>query len=144
MFRFASLLIVPLLGWSVAGSLSAQSPSSSSSITASPSAARSTPSQTSVPTSKSLVDSMDSTDLKEAVQFLKNNYIKPEVFDETELSRATLEGILARLGRGVVLLPNSGPSPESDTPFYGEVLEGHVGYLRLGALTSPNLDAMDT
>jgi hypothetical protein len=88
---------------------------------------------------------MDSADLKEAVQFLKNNYIKPDVFNETELSRATFEGILARLGRGVVLLPGPTAAPvEPEPPFYSEVLEGHVGYLRLGAFTASNLEALDS
>ena len=87
---------------------------------------------------------MDSADLKEAIQLLKNNYIKPETLNETELSRATFEGVLTRLGRGVVLLPNSSAEPsESAVPFFGEILEGHVGYLRLGALARQNLDALD-
>ena len=50
---------------------------------------------------------MDPADLKEAIQLLKSNYIKPEALNETELNRATFEGILTRLGRGVVLLPDS-------------------------------------
>ena len=87
---------------------------------------------------------MDPADVKEAIQLLKSNYIKPEALNEIELNRATFEGILTRLGRGVVLLadPASGASA-SEVPFFGEILEGHVGYLRLGALTRPNLDALD-
>jgi C-terminal processing protease CtpA/Prc len=87
---------------------------------------------------------MDSTDLKEAIQLLKNNYIKPEALHETELSRATFEGILTRLGRGVILLSNAAAEPsEPAAPFYGEILEGHIAYLRFGALNRPNLDALD-
>jgi C-terminal processing protease CtpA/Prc len=141
MSRRASLLIVALFGWSAAANLFAQSP-------AKPAAASPTPSpspQTSAtPTTKSLVDSMDSADLKEAIQLLKSNYIKPEALNETELNRATFEGILTRLGRGVVLLPDSAVEAAGPTaPFFGEILEGHIGYLRLGALTHPNLDALD-
>ena len=96
------------------------------------------------PTTKALIDSMDSADLKEAIQLLKNNYIKPEALNETELSRATFEGILTRLGRGVILLSDAAAEPaEPAAPFFGEILEGHIGYLRLGALTRPNLDALD-
>src|SRR5205823_338482 len=87
---------------------------------------------------------MDSADLKEAIHLLKNNYIKPDALSETELSRAAFEGILARLGRGVVLLSNSnGDASEPPAPFYGEILDGHVGYLRLGALNKTSLDALD-
>lgn len=97
------------------------------------------------PTTRTLIDSMDSADLKEAIQLLKNNYIKPEALNETELSRATFEGILTRLGRGVILLTHPGAeSAEPAAAFYGEILEGHIGYVRFGALNKPNLEALDT
>lgn len=140
MSRHAYLFVAALFGWSAVGNLSAQSPR--------PAAASPTPlpsPQPSVtPTMKALVDSMDPADLKEAIQLLKNNYIKPEALNETELDRATFEGILTRLGRGVVLLPDSAAEATGPAnPFFGEILEGHIGYLRLGALTRPNLDALD-
>jgi hypothetical protein len=97
------------------------------------------------PSGRALVDSMDAADLKEAIQLLKSNYIKPEALNETELSRASFEGILKRLGTGVILLSNSAAEPaEPPAPLYGEILDGHVGYLRLGALNKTNLDALDT
>jgi hypothetical protein len=103
MSRRASLFIVVLLSWSVAANLSAQSPAKPGGPSPSPFPAG-TPQTAPAPTTKSLVDSMDSADLKEAIQLLKNNYIKPEALNETELSRATFEGILTRLGRGVVFI----------------------------------------
>jgi hypothetical protein len=118
-----------------------ESPSPPPTASATPSAS---PSPTPTPTTHSLIDSMDSADLKEAIQLLKKNYIKPDALNETELSRAAFEGILARLGRGVVLLSNANAEPaEPAAPFYGEVLEGHIGYLRLGGLNRANLDALD-
>jgi hypothetical protein len=103
------------------------------------------PTATATPSTRSVIDSMDAADLKEAIQLLKTNYVKPEALGETELSRATFEGILARLGRGVVLLPSpGGDASDSAGAFFGEVLDGHVGYLRLGALNKTNLDALDT
>src|SRR2546423_1995286 len=119
-----------------------ESPSPPPVSSATPSAS---PSPTPTPTTRSLIDSMDSADLKEAIQLLKNNYIKPDALNETELSRAAFEGILTRLGRGVILLPNaSADSGEAATPFYSEILDGHVGYLRLGVLNKANLDSLDT
>lgn len=135
MFRRVSLFLILLCGWNA--NLSAQSP-------AKPAAAPS-PSPSATPTTKALIDSMDSAELKEAIQLLKNNYIKPEALNETELNRATFEGILARLGRGVVLLADAAAeTAEPAAPFFGEILEGHIAYLRLGALTRANLDALDT
>src|SRR3954467_10473008 len=139
MSRGLFLSIVALWTWSAAAELCAQAPAKSS-----PSPAPAVePSGT--PTTRALIDSMDAADLKEAIQLLKNNYIKPENLSETELSRAAFEGILSRLGRGVVLLSNSAAEPpEAASPFFGEILDGHVGYLRLGALNQQNLGALDS
>src|SRR5256714_11481773 len=139
MSRCFSFLIAGLCCWIAAANSFAQPPAKAS---PSPTAAAE-PSAT--PTTRALIDSMDAADLKEAIQLLKNNYIKPEALNETELNRATFEGILTRLGRGVVLVSDSAAAPtESAAPFFGEILEGHVGYLRLGALIRPNLEALDT
>ncbi|MDQ6860510.1 MAG: S41 family peptidase [Verrucomicrobiota bacterium] len=91
-----------------------------------------------------MIDSMPTADLQQAVQLLKSNYINPEAVNETELARATLYGLLERIGPGVTLFAERAPQPnESTNPFFGEVIEGHIGYLRLGALTPPNLQALD-
>ncbi|MEY2564626.1 MAG: carboxyl-terminal processing protease [Verrucomicrobiota bacterium] len=143
------LFLFVVCALSPAANLSAQPPAKSSSASPIPSLSPTpgpspTPTPT-PPTTKSLVDSLDPADLKEAIQLLRNNYIKPETLNETELSRATFEGILARLGRGVLLLPASAAGPtEPPAPFYSEVLDGHIAYLRPGALDRANLDALDT
>ena len=42
------------------------------------------------------------------------------------------------------LLPNRESAPtEAPTPLYSEILDGHIGYLRLGSLNSASLQAMD-
>src|SRR5438046_10197641 len=143
MSRRAILLIVVLFSC-FDGRLTGQSPAKP--VSASPSATSSgSPSSGSNLTTKALVDAMDPADLKEAIQLLRNNYIKPDALSETELNRATFEGVLSRLGRGVVLLPDSAAAQsEPQLPFYGEVLEDHVGYFRPGALNQQSLDALDT
>src|SRR5256885_10968019 len=139
MSRSFSFLIAGLCCWSAAANCFAQVPAKAS---PSPTAA---PEPSATPTTRALIDSMDSADLKEAIQLLKNNYIKPEALSETELSRAAFEGILGRLGRGVVLLSSANAEPsEPAAPFYVEILDGHIGYLRLGLLNKANLEALET
>jgi C-terminal processing protease CtpA/Prc len=141
MLRGLFLSIVALWVGSAAADLFAQAPAKSSATPAATAEA----SASAPPTTRSLIDSMDAADLKEAIQLLKNNYIKPETLNETELSRAAFEGILTRLGRGAILLSNANaPSSEPAPLLYGEILDGHVGYLRLGALNKANLEALDT
>jgi len=44
-----------------------------------------------------------------------------------------------------MLLPERAPEvSEATNPFFGEILDGHIGYLRLGALTQANLQALDS
>src|SRR3954469_1594892 len=111
--------------------LLAQSPSPSPS----PSATAPPPSPT--PTAEAIIESMSSADLQQAIQLLKSNYISPDALSETELDRAMLSGVLERLGPGVTIFAQRAPQPnESTNPCYGELIEGHIGYIRLGALTS--------
>ncbi len=96
------------------------------------------------PTATPLIDSLQPADLQQVISILKNNFINPAALNETELNRATLQGLMMRLGHGVVLLPNSAAAQmETGRPFFSELLDGHIGYLRLGALTVANLQAMD-
>jgi peptidase S41-like protein len=82
-------------------------------------------------------------DLQAAISLLKNNFAKPDSINETQLNRAMLQGLIARLGAGLLLLPDKASTPSESAPSYGELLEGHVGYLRLGSLTPSNLQATD-
>jgi hypothetical protein len=153
MFRFVWHIPV-VISILLAAHASAQSPAPSSSIapTASgaPTPAKSatpSPSPAGAPTKEQLIDSLGAADLQAAITLLKNNFTTPDAINETELNRATLEGLLVRQSRGVMLLPppsrgESGPA-ETAAPFYGEIFEGHVGYLRPGALNAANLKAMD-
>lgn len=87
---------------------------------------------------------MSAADLQQAVQLLRTNYINPDALSETELERATLCGLLERIGPGVTLFAERPPQAnETTNPFYGEFIEPHIGYLRLGALTPANLQALD-
>jgi Peptidase family S41 len=126
MFRF---LWPALIGVCVMANARAQSPSPKSSAT---------------PGTKELIESLTANDLQEAISLLKKNFTNPDAINDTQLSRATIEGLMTRLGPGLMLLPdkNSAPS-EISAPFYGEILEKHIGYLRLGSLTSANLQALD-
>lgn len=104
----------------------------------------SSPAPTATPSVESIINSMGSADLQQAIQLLRTNYINPDTLNETELNRALLTGVMSRLGTGVVVLPERAPeSSEASNPFYAEVLDGHVGYMRFGALTAANLKAMD-
>jgi hypothetical protein len=141
MFRF---IWPALIGVSIIANAFAQSPapSRSPSPSATKAAAKVSPTATPVPTSEDLIDSLNPADLQAAITLLKSNFTNPELITETELNRATLEGLLLRLNHGLALLPASASTPPP-SPFFGEIIDGHIGYLRIGSLNGGNLQAMD-
>jgi hypothetical protein len=102
------------------------------------------PSPARKPTTRQLVDSLGPADVQAVITLLKSNFTNPDAIADTELNRATVEGLMVRLPRGVILLPSKENAPlEAPSEFYGEVLGGQIGYLRLGSLNGANLQAMD-
>ncbi|HZR79267.1 MAG TPA: S41 family peptidase [Chthoniobacterales bacterium] len=96
------------------------------------------------PTTEQMINSLGENDLQAAISLLKSNFTNPEAITDAELNRAMLEGLLARMPGGLILLPAKESTPvEQPFPFYAEVFEGHIGYLRLGPLDSTNLKELD-
>src|SRR5207245_10471522 len=115
-------------------------------ISSSPVVARAwpSPSPSATPTTEDLINSLGQVDLQAVITLLKSNFTNPDAITDTELNRATVEGLMIRLPHGMVLLPNKESAPmEAPSALYSEVLGGHIGYLRLGSLNSANLQAMD-
>src|SRR5438552_12962131 len=102
------------------------------------------PSPSAKPTTEQLVNSLSSADLQAVIALLKSNFTNPDAITDTELNRATIQGLMVRLPHGVMLLPNrESAAMEAPIAFYSEILDGHIGYLRLGSLNSANLQALD-
>src|SRR5947207_8319816 len=142
MSRFLpATFVIAVLG----ANLAAQSPAPTSAPQAGPkSPAQSTPSPSATPTVEELVDSLGPADLQTFITLLKANFTNPDAITDTELNRATVQGFLARLPRGITLLAGKEtvPAAASDA-FYSELIAGRTGYVRLGSLNNANLQALD-
>src|SRR4030095_4255167 len=125
--------------------LAAQSPAPSSPAETGPKPpAQPAPSPSATPTIEELVDSLGPADLQAFITLLKANFTDPEAITETELSRATVEGLLVRLPRGITLLAGKENVPAANPgTFYSELIAGHTGYVRLGTLNNASLQALD-
>src|SRR3954453_5114761 len=139
------LLLATLLVSALGGNPAGQSPTVTSTAQTGPKpSAQPTPSPSATPTMEELVDSLGPADLQALITLLKANFTDPDAITDTELSRATVEGLLVRLPRGITLLPGkenvSAPTPGA---FYTELTPGHTGYVRLGTLNNPTLQALD-
>jgi Peptidase family S41 len=102
-----------------------------------------TPSPSASPAAtQTLIDSLAPADIEEAVRALKSNFIDTNALKDQEITRATLQGLLARLRGGAVLLSGKA-NAEPAAPFYSEVLANHIGYARPGSFTKENLAELD-
>jgi peptidase S41-like protein len=102
------------------------------------------PSPSGSPTTEDLVNSLGPPDLQAVITLLKSNFTNPDEITDTELNRATVEGLMMRLPRGVMLLPaKENATAETPTVFYSEIIGGHIGYARVGSLNAANLQALD-
>lgn len=119
----------------------AQSPSPTPPSKSTPSPA---PTAVPTPTATPILDALTSADLEKAIPLIRQHYLNPAALDPTELERDTLAGVLDRLSRGVALLPARPSATPTPAPFYREIIAGHIGYLRPGDLSAPQLQELDT
>jgi peptidase S41-like protein len=102
------------------------------------------PSPSASPTSEQIVNSLGESDLQAALSLVKSNFTSPDALTDAELNRATLAGLLVRMPGGLMLLPSrESAAAEPSSPFYSEIFEGHIGYLRLGGLNNATLKELD-
>src|SRR5215475_13866088 len=124
--------------------LAGQSPAPSPAQNGAKSPAQTTPSPSATPTMEELVDSLGPADLQALITLLKANFTNPDAITDTELNRATVEGLLVRLPRGITLLAGKeSATPAATNAFYSELIGGRTGYARLGTLNNANLQAFD-
>src|SRR5438552_13858662 len=114
--------VIALLG----ANLVAQSPVPTSAPQTGPkSSAQPTPSPSTTPTVEELVDSLGPADLRAFITLLKANFTDPEAITDTELNRATVEGFLVRLPRGITLLAGKETVPAATSgALYSELISG--------------------
>jgi hypothetical protein len=136
------IFVVNLAAQSPTTKLPAQTPLALQSPSKSPATPAASPSIP--PTTEDLVNSLGPADLQAVITLLKANFVNPDAITDPELSRATVEGLTARLQRGVMLLPGKENAPAvPPSAFYSEIIAGHIAYVRLGSLNSANLQALD-
>ncbi|PYJ03352.1 MAG: hypothetical protein DMF00_00280 [Verrucomicrobia bacterium] len=139
-----SIFTATLAAQSPTPKLPPQTPPGTAPQTASKSSAAPASSPSASPTTEDVVNSLGPADLQTFITLLKSNFVDPDAITDTELNRATVEGLTARLPRGVMLLPSKENVPAvPPSTLYSEIIAGHIGYIRPGSLNSANLQALD-
>lgn len=94
-------------------------------------------------TSREAADALSLEELKQAVDIMRENYIRPDALNDEALARAGVQGLLDRLGAGARIYPKRAEVAEQVSPFHHETLGAGVAYIRLGVLNHENLAALD-
>ena len=89
------------------------------------------------------IDALSEADLDEIETLLRDHYIAPDALSEEQLKRATIQGLLDRIGPGASILRASAATEATVSPFKSEVLDGRIGYVRIGSLSAENLGHLD-
>jgi carboxyl-terminal processing protease len=76
------------------------------------------------------------------ITLIKQRYISPGALTDTAVKRATVQGLLERLGAGATLIVPGATAAPATGLFRSEILSG-AGYLRLGAFDKANLAELD-
>src|SRR5689334_5144581 len=114
------------LGLAITGLAFGQQPTVSTTPKPTPSASPPPAAASPTPSTEQLINSLSPADLQAAMSLLKANFAKPDAINETDLNRATFQGLMVRLGHGLMVFAEK-PSAtvEPAAPFFGEVLENH-------------------
>ena len=90
------------------------------------------------------IEGLTEADLAQILPLIKEHYVAAGTLTPTELSRATVQGLLDRLGPGVKLLDAPPPGSSDIRPFRGEIIDERIGYIRLGSIVAPHLAELDS
>ncbi|MFV0416011.1 MAG: S41 family peptidase [Chthoniobacterales bacterium] len=90
------------------------------------------------------IDLLSTKQLDLAIELLQKNFVNPSALQEQKLLQARLNGLLERLDSGADIVPSES-THKTDKPhdFLAEVLDGRVGYVRIGSMDSNELVQMD-
>jgi hypothetical protein len=96
------------------------------------------------PKTAAVIDTLNAAELDEVLSLLREHFIKPEMLSELALKRATVLGAIESLAPGASILQAAAADATEASPFRSEVLDGRIGYARLGAATPANVTELDT
>lgn len=89
------------------------------------------------------VDTLTESELDKVMTLIRQRYISPSALSDAAVKRATVQGLMERLGASATLVLPGGAQKKEASPFRPEILNENVGYLRLGSFDVSNLVELD-
>ncbi len=94
-------------------------------------------------TEQAAVEALTEPELDQVITLIKQRYISPGALTDGAVKRATVQGLLERLGAGATLIvPGAVAAPPAGL-FHSEIIGERTGYLRLGTFDKANLAELD-
>jgi len=94
-------------------------------------------------TSKDAADKLSAEDLKKLIELLRANSTQAVLLTDEQITRATIHGLLDRLGTGARIVEGKPQIGEEPGYFHHEMLPCSIAYVRLGAITEGTAAALD-
>jgi len=92
---------------------------------------------------RELTGQMDAAQVQEAIQILRDHYVRSDELAPVELERAMLEGLLTRMEHGVRLQSEDANPQEQSQPPLAEILRNEVAYFRPFVLDTPTAEGLE-
>lgn len=90
-----------------------------------------------------MLESLKDEDIEKAMRVIKEGFFDPAKTDDHAVKLAAFEGLVRRLSPGAAIVSSSPRAATEGPPFLAEILDGHIGYLRLGSLGKDALAQTD-
>jgi hypothetical protein len=126
--------------------LPSASPTASAAATATPAPSPSSSATANVQSNsvRDLLAGLDQIGLQQIIDQLRSRYVDSNALSTQELNQAAVEGLLARLGPGVMLQTKAqAEQPAPVRPFKSDLIESQFGYIRPGSITESGLSQLD-
>ncbi len=96
-----------------------------------------------VPSAREMLDDLGEAELRGIFELIKSNYVAASKFDDAELARVRVQGLLTREEPAMQLLPKSVADREPQTAPYKTAVLDEFGYVRLGPMEDATLERLD-
>jgi carboxyl-terminal processing protease len=89
------------------------------------------------------VDALTDGELDQVISAIKQRYVSPNALSDVAVKRATVQGLMERLGASANLILAGTAKSEPTSAFRAEVINERIGYLRLAQFDQANLELLD-
>ena len=89
------------------------------------------------------IEALTEQELDQVITLIKQHYVSHGALTDVAMKKATVQGLLERLGASASLVVPGVAAPQTAGAFHAEIID-RAGYVRMGAFDQTNVEALDT